>query len=135
MNRKAKLGDYTWTYRFVGDGMEIASVSPKPTGAVAIPDMLEGRAVTSIGNWLFGNCSGLTSVMIPESVTRIGELAFTGCSGLREVTIPDSVKIIERWAFSRCSKLMRVIMPKHFKGILDRRVFDECSPGLEIVYI
>ena len=73
--------------------------------------------------------------MIPESVTRIGELAFTDCSGLIEVTIPESVKDIERWAFSRCSNLMRVIMPKHFKGNLDRRVFDECSPDLEIVYV
>ena len=35
--------------------------------------------VTSIGNYAFSKCSGLTSVTIPESVTSIGSSAFAGC--------------------------------------------------------
>ena len=73
--------------------------------------------------------------MIPESVTRIGEFAFTGCSSLTHVTIPNSVTNIERWAFCHCRGLTTVTIPKRFKGTLDRRVFDECSPDIEIVYV
>ena len=41
--------------------------------------------MTSIGRSAFYECSGLTSVTIPESVTFIGYRAFYNCSGLTEV--------------------------------------------------
>ena len=43
------------------------------------------NSVTSIGEWAFGKCSGLTSVTIPNSVTSIGEGAFGKCSGLTKI--------------------------------------------------
>ncbi len=36
-------------------------------------------SVTSIANYAFAGCSGLTSVSIPSSVTSIGDWAFYGC--------------------------------------------------------
>ena len=46
-------------------------------------------SVTSIGEYAFSFCSGLTSVTIPNSVTSIGVLAFYNCSGLTKVNITD----------------------------------------------
>lgn len=46
-------------------------------GAYVIPD-----SVTTIEEWAFEHCTGLTSVIIPDSVTEIGDYAFDGCSGL-----------------------------------------------------
>ena len=63
-------------------------------GAIIIPD-----GVTSIGDYAFSNCSGLTSVTIPDSVTFIGRWAFENCSGLTSITIPDSVTEIGDFAF------------------------------------
>ncbi|MGM9687107.1 MAG: leucine-rich repeat protein [Bacteroidaceae bacterium] len=57
---------------------------------------------------IFNNCSGLTSVTIPNSVTSIGHHAFSGCSGLTSVTIPNSVTSIGSYAFSRCYGLTSV---------------------------
>ena len=63
------------------------------------------EGVTSIGDYAFCGCSGLTSITIPSGVTSIGEYAFYDCSGLTSITIPSSVTNIEDGAFSDCSGL------------------------------
>ena len=64
-----------------------------------IPSVIDGKSVTSIGNNAFYNCTGLTSVTIPDSVTSIRWQAFYGCTGLTSITIPDSVTNIGEHAF------------------------------------
>ena len=64
--------------------------------------------LTSIGNYAFNNCSGLTSITIPNSVTSIGERAFYRCSGLTSIDIPNSVISIGKDAFQLCSGLTSV---------------------------
>ena len=53
------------------------------SGSVSIPKEVSYNgnkySVTSIGNYAFGNCSGLTSVTIPNSVTSIESDAFWQC--------------------------------------------------------
>ena len=53
------------------------------TGDIVIPSTITDNGVvcnvTSIGYQAFSNCSGLTSVTIPNGVTSIGEYAFSGC--------------------------------------------------------
>ena len=66
--------------------------------SVTIPN-----SVTSIKGSTFEDCSSLTSVTIPNSVTSIRSLAFLGCSSLTSVTIPNSVTSIESGAFSGCN--------------------------------
>ncbi len=71
----------------------------------AIKSVVIQQGVTSIGNWAFWDCSGLTSVTIPDGVTSIGGDAFSGCAALTSVTIPGSVTNVGQYAFSGCSGL------------------------------
>ncbi len=45
------------------------------------------HSVTSIGDYAFWDCSGLTSLTIPEGVTSIGDYAFQHCSSLTSVYV------------------------------------------------
>ena len=75
---------------------------------IVIPKKYNGNLVTSIGYEAFYNCSGLTSITIPNSVTSIGSYAFNGCRKLTSITIPSSVTTIGYEAFSGCSGLKGV---------------------------
>ena len=89
--------------------------------------------VTSLGPHCFYNCSGLTSVVIPDSVTIIGDMCFAGCTGLTSVVIPDSVTSIGGRCFYGCSGLTSVVIPDSVTSLRDL-CFEECS-GLTSVVI
>lgn len=102
--------EVTVTYK----GTSPSQYSDRYTGSVTIPSTVNyggmTYSVTSIGGWAFYECSGLTSVTIPNSVTSIGESAFSGCSGLTNVIIPNSVTSIGGGAFYLCSGLTSIVV-------------------------
>ena len=56
-----------------------------------------GLLLSKDGNTLIAGVNG--DVIIPDSVTSIGDYAFCGCSGLESVVIPDSVLQIQTTSF------------------------------------
>ena len=109
----------------------------KYSGEVVIPSSItvEGLeyTVSSIGEFAFSDCSGLTSITIPNSVTSIGREAFFYCSGLTSVTIPNSVTSIGVRTFEGCTGLTSVTIPNSVTSIGDL-AFSGCS-GLKDVII
>ncbi|MDE6754133.1 MAG: leucine-rich repeat domain-containing protein [Muribaculaceae bacterium] len=89
--------------------------------SVSIPN-----SVTSIGNYAFYNCSSLTSISIPNSVTSIGVSAFEKCSGLTSISIPNSVNSIVQGAFWGCTGLTSVSIPNSINSI-SYGAFYNCS--------
>lgn len=82
--------------------------------------------VTSIGNYAFYGCNGLTEVTIPNSVTAIGDFAFEWCTSVTEIIIPDGVNSIGTYAFAECSGLTSITIPDSVTKI-GVHAFDGCD--------
>ena len=87
---------------------------------------------TSIADYAFRNCTGLTSVVIPDSVTSIGNQAFYNCYNLASVVIGDGVTTIGDYAFYKCTSLESLTIPGSVTSIGDD-AFRLCSSLASIV--
>lgn len=99
------------------------NIEQKYSGIISIPNSIRGYTVIGIGNHAFSNCSGLTSVTIPESVTSISESAFYGCRGLTSVTIPNSVTSIGNSAFFGCWGINYITIPESVTSIGEKAFY------------
>ena len=80
-------------------------------GSAYYSDRDDGFIYTSndkLGDYVFFDCSGLTSLTLPSSVTKIGCYALSSCIGLTSLTLPSSVTAIGSEAFKHCSGLTSI---------------------------
>ncbi len=80
--------------------------------------------IESASNTLMAGCK---TTIIPNTVTSIGNFAFFGCSGLTSITIPNSVTSIGYQAFYGCSDLTSVISKIETPFALAANRFDNVS--------
>ena len=142
----ANADGVTIYYNFINNNTELAvsyrgtsysQYSNEYSGNVVIPENVtyngNNYSVTSIGEYAFRNCNGLTSINIPNSVTSIGKYAFSGCSGLTSITIPNSVTSIGESAFSNCRGLTSITIGNSVTSI-GEGAFSNCIGLTEVNY-
>ena len=109
----------------VNAGSDIKAANTSISGVVVIPYTYNSWTFKIIANRGFQDCTGITSVIIPEGMTTIGISAFQN-TGLTSVTIPASVNNLGRDAFKDCSKLTSVT----FQGVIRSNTIDSNTfPG------
>ena len=83
------VGNTTWYYQQFADKATLVrrgdAIASSLTGAVVIPDTVNGLLVTEIADGAFANCSEVTAFVIPEGVAILGDGVFAGCSALKSV--------------------------------------------------
>ena len=77
-------------------------------------ESIELSNATSIGNYAFRSCSGLTSVSFPNA-TSIGNSAFNSCSSLTTIYVGTNTsticKLSNTNAFNKCTNLTNIYVP------------------------
>ena len=108
---------------------EVTSNPNKYSGYISIPDKVTYNEVeykvTYIGESAFLDCSGLTSISLPNGLFSIGDGAFQDCNSLVSVPIPNSVSKIGNGAFSGCG-VTSVNIPSNVTVINDN-TFSYCK--------
>jgi hypothetical protein len=123
-----ELVDYG--YMTVTDGelyhTPTSAASPIITYAALAGCALEGDlilpkdgGITSIADFAFDSCSGLTGIVIPDSVVSIGCSAFSYCENLVYINVPDVVVNIGDSAFNECGSLSSITIPVGITNIQD----------------
>ena len=117
MEHPLHSGDYA--YALFDDGtVEITSYGGADT-EIVIPDTLDGKPVTAIGERAFYYSLSLTSVTIPDSVTHISQKAFSCCFQLTSITLPSGLTAIESGTFDLCKFLTTIDIPDSVAAIAD----------------
>ncbi len=88
---------------------------------------------TTIANFAFSYCTGLTSFTIPPSVTTLVGDCFDNCTGLTSFNIPSSLSTLSIGFLSGCSGLTFINIPSSILTI-SNDAFNNCS-GLKLVNI
>ncbi len=109
-----------------------SSYSPFRNNA-SLTSLTISNNVTSIGDWAFSNCTGLTVVnfnAIPcndtGSSNSLVYSAFYGCTNISTVNIGEEVTIIPSSLCYNCSKLTKVTIPSSVTEI-SRLAFSGCT--------
>jgi hypothetical protein len=95
---------------------------------LSIPSAIDGVPVSSIAETAFTSRRVITSISIPASVTSIGQYSFYGCSGLTSLSFESGIAIesIEASTFTYCTALPSITIPASVTSI-GLTAFESCS--------
>ena len=89
-------GDNKGTIQITGltdEGASYLSDEAGADGLLDIPEVIEDKAVTEIGENAFADCTLLKNINIPEGITTINTNAFANCTALTDITIPSTLNV------------------------------------------
>jgi len=84
--------------------------------------------LTTIPNYIFNNCSNLTTVTLPDGIEAIGEGAFKNCSGLAAPPMSKSLITIGKSAFDGCKGFTNLMLSETGQlSEIGESAFNNCS--------
>ncbi len=117
-----------YTYVILNDGtVEIRSYTGKRR-FITIPEKIDGRVVSSIGDHAFADQTRLREIGLPSGLTNIGSYAFENCANLVTVEIPAGVTRIGEYAFSGDVRLSTIAFIGNSKlTAIENFAFESCG--------
>ncbi len=142
-NAYVAVGNYVY-YELISDDECVLNCNLAPTvnhgkakgDIVVLSELKSGDKtykVVGIADYGFQDCTGVTSVTIPNSVKWIGKNAFQNCSGLNSIELPNSVTSIGDGAFLGTS--LRSVKLSDSLESIGAEAFKGCFNGAKTITI
>lgn len=98
--------------------LETVTFTPAAVGTEEVLlELAAGTSASAADNMgVFGGCTSLKNIVIPERITNISNYTFAG-SGLESVTFHQKLTEIGNYAFSKCASLKTVDIPNGLYNI------------------
>ena len=102
------------------EGASYLSDEAGADGLLDIPEVIEDKAVTEIGNSAFANTNNLKTVNLPSTLKIMTKDSFynsgtfENCTSLTSINLPEGITIYDS-AFKGCTSLKEITIPKDIK--------------------
>lgn len=114
------------------------------SGNKTLKNVIVSDNITSFGNYLFQNCSELTTISVlkgeaeietlseetglsfPSKLVSLGNSCFQGCNAIQSAVVPEGVTNVGQNLFNKCANLEEVILPNSVT-LLQSGMFQECK--------
>lgn len=118
--------DGNFKYLVMSDGSVCITQYIGNASAVEIPEKLDGKTVTALGDTSFSSCSKVTGITVPQSIKTIGKRAFHYCGSLRQIVLQEGITAISYAAFYACRSLTNIRIPESVT-LIDAYAFAYCN--------
>ena len=100
-----------FSYEILDDETICVTAYTGSGGEVTVPQEIDGKTVTALGDELFWYMEEVTAISLPETLEYIGARVFQNCTSITEIKLPDSVTQIDDACFLGCSSLSKINVP------------------------
>ena len=116
-------------YSLLDDGtISVFDISSDSIENLEIPEMIDGKVVSTISEYAFSKKHKLKTIKIPDTVKHIESHAFSECKQLESVFLGNGVVKLD-FAFSSCEKLQKVHIGKSLSEV--NVSFDGCHESID----
>ena len=122
----SEVSGITAPHSIVGDCTEVIGKGAFSASTIQTIDI--SSYTTEIKNYAFADCSGLTSMTIPDTVEKVGGALFEGCINLTGATLPSGLDYIPPFTFSHTA-VENYVVPNGIKLISNGAFFKKNIEG------
>ena len=100
------------SYSSDGSGITVTDCLTSATGAMDIPDTIDGLPVVKIASEAFKSCNQITSMTMPNTITTIGSYCFFNCDNMESIQLSTGLSTLSTALFRSCDSLDNVVVPE-----------------------
>lgn len=112
---RQEVSGITAPHSVVGDCTEVIGTRAFSGSVLETIDI--SSYTKEIQSYAFADCSGITSMVIPDTVEKVGVGLFKGCGNLTGATLPSGIDYIPSYTFAGCSAYTNPIIPSNIRVI------------------
>ena len=126
-------GENAYEYAETPRGLKLLRYIDFDDMVVTIPNMIDGKRVSEVGNHAFKGCVGIEKIIVSEGIEILGNGVFINCKELKEVVLPGTLKRIGTADPAGCPKILGTMTK--FEGTFEYTALENVEIPDSVKYV